>query len=146
MTDRKQMGRPTKPARPGTQVTIGLRVPAELKTRLETAAASEHRTLSQESERRLERSFKPDALFLDALNALGPHSLNPLGAGSQVRTMLQAVYGPDVSDVGQLLMNNLVLLRFSGSGKVKVRKADLERVKAAIREIEKAADLTHGKE
>jgi predicted transcriptional regulator len=51
-----------------TQVTISLRVPAELKARLEGRAAANHRNLSQEAERALERSFSPEALLEDAMS------------------------------------------------------------------------------
>ena len=50
-------GRPTKTAKPGTKASLGLKVTASLKSRLEEAAAASGRTQSQEAEYRLERSF-----------------------------------------------------------------------------------------
>jgi hypothetical protein len=140
-------GRASKAARQLKQVTIGLRVPAELRRQLESAATGQHRNLSQEAERRLAHSFEPGAMFVDALNALGPHR-NPLGAAAHVRTLLHAVYGPEVGDLGQTLMTGLALLRFAGGNgpRVTLRKGELDALKAAIRELEKAADPKHAKD
>jgi hypothetical protein len=65
------MVRPSKESEPGGQATISLRVPAELKARLEQRAAENHRNLSQEVERALVRSFDGDALLADALGLPG---------------------------------------------------------------------------
>jgi hypothetical protein len=54
---KKRIGRPTRPPKPGERVTLGLRVTAELKNRIEAAANEKGRSLSQEAEFRLERSF-----------------------------------------------------------------------------------------
>ena len=63
---------PQRPTKTDVQVTISLRVPAELKSRLEERAAANHRNLSQEAERALEHSFKPDSMIVDALSLLRP--------------------------------------------------------------------------
>jgi hypothetical protein len=59
---RKRMGRPTKPAVEGTRVSLGLRVTAEVKNKLEEAAIKSGRSISQEAELRIERSFEDDRL------------------------------------------------------------------------------------
>jgi TraY domain-containing protein len=56
-----RMGRPTKAPTPGERNHLGLRVTAELKQRLEQAAERAGRSLSQDVEMRLERSFDFDA-------------------------------------------------------------------------------------
>jgi hypothetical protein len=61
-TTRKRIGRPTKPPKPGERVTLGLRVTPEIKNKLEKAAMEKGRSLSQEAEFRLERSFEREAL------------------------------------------------------------------------------------
>jgi hypothetical protein len=58
----KRIGRPTKPPTPGERVALGLRVTADVKNKLEKAAVDNGRSLSQEAEFRLERSFEREAL------------------------------------------------------------------------------------
>ena len=58
-----RMGRPTRPPRPGERVTLGLRVTADLKRKLEKDALKNGRSLSQEAEIRLERSYDRDEIF-----------------------------------------------------------------------------------
>lgn len=53
----KRLGRPTKPATAGRRVSLGLRVTAEIKNKLDDAARASGRTQSHEAECRLERSF-----------------------------------------------------------------------------------------
>jgi len=60
-------GRPTKQAKPGTKASLGLKVTASLKARLEEAAAASGRTQSQEAEYRLERSFDRFDLLREVL-------------------------------------------------------------------------------
>jgi hypothetical protein len=58
----KRVGRPVKPA-PGTgRVALSLRVTSHMKRMLEHAAATSGRSLSQEAELRLERSFDHEAV------------------------------------------------------------------------------------
>ncbi len=60
----KGRGRPTKaPKRGETRVSLGLRVTAEVKRRLDAAAKKTGRSQSQEAEFRLERSFEHDDIF-----------------------------------------------------------------------------------
>lgn len=61
-------GRPTKAAPPGAKASLGLKVTASLKTRLEAAAEASGRTQSQEAEYRLERSFERQDLLVDLLS------------------------------------------------------------------------------
>lgn len=70
MTDKppKRMGRPTKPPVPGERVPLGLRVTAEIRTKLEEAAVKSGRSLSQEAEIRIEATFTRD-LFLAEFDA-----------------------------------------------------------------------------
>ena len=51
------MGRPNKPPVEGERNMLGFRVTAELKGRLMAAAKASGRSVSQEAELRLERSF-----------------------------------------------------------------------------------------
>ena len=64
------MARHKKEAEHDTQVTISLRVPIGLKTRLEKIASDQDRTLSAESERRLRRSLNATMLGEDAITAM----------------------------------------------------------------------------
>jgi hypothetical protein len=67
VSEKQRTGRPLKEHAAGTQVTITLQVPAELKLKLQAQAIRSNRTLSQEAQRRLERSFSAQALQEDAL-------------------------------------------------------------------------------
>ncbi|RVC57680.1 TraY domain-containing protein [Mesorhizobium sp.] len=62
MTEKKR-GRPTKAPTPGERVSLGLRVTAEMKERLDAEATKNGRSQSQEAEYRLERSFGDERLF-----------------------------------------------------------------------------------
>lgn len=59
----KKRGRPTKAPTPGERVSLGLRVTADMKDRIDGAAARNGRSQSQEVEYRLERSFADEGLF-----------------------------------------------------------------------------------
>ncbi len=61
-------GRPTKAPPPGAKASLGLKVTASLKARLEQAAEASGRTQSQEAEYRLERSFERQDLLVDLLS------------------------------------------------------------------------------
>jgi hypothetical protein len=61
----KRMGRPTKAPVEGERVPLGLRVTAEAKRKLAAAAIKSGRSISQEAELRIERSFQ--------MEELGPH-------------------------------------------------------------------------
>lgn len=52
------VGRPTKQPPPGKRASLGLKVTAETKRRIEAAARASGRTQSQEAEYRLEWSFE----------------------------------------------------------------------------------------
>jgi hypothetical protein len=54
------MGRPTKPPVEGERVSLGLRVTADIKRRLEAAAIKKGRSISQEAELRIEQSLRAD--------------------------------------------------------------------------------------
>jgi hypothetical protein len=58
----KRIGRPTKPPVEGERVPLGLRVTAAAKRKLEEAAIKSGRSISQEAELRIERSFDDDRL------------------------------------------------------------------------------------
>src|SRR5690349_20653663 len=66
---RKHTGRPTKPAEAGKPVSLGLKVTAGLKSRLDAAARQSGRTQSKEAELRLEQSFH-DEDRIDLVRAL----------------------------------------------------------------------------
>lgn len=63
----RRIGRPTKPPAPNERVPVALRVTPEIKIRLDTAASQGGRSLSQEAEIRLERSFEREDLLSEAL-------------------------------------------------------------------------------
>jgi hypothetical protein len=87
-------------------VMIGLRVPVELRKRLEERAAANHRNLSQECERALERSFSPEAMFVDCVAAMkGPESRKEIAL--YIHTMLRAFYGEAAGNAGLAMMRQL---------------------------------------
>ena len=59
---KKRMGRPTQPPVEGERVSLGFRVTAEVKRKLEAAAVASGRSISQEAELRIERSFAADSI------------------------------------------------------------------------------------
>ena len=59
MTEPKRIGRPLKDHPPGTMVTIGLQVPAELKAALQARAIAANRSLSKEAELILQDAQQP---------------------------------------------------------------------------------------
>jgi uncharacterized protein (DUF1778 family) len=63
----KRIGRPTKAPKPGERVSLGLRVTADIKQKLDEAAARSGRSQSQEAELRLERSFEREELLPEVL-------------------------------------------------------------------------------
>src|SRR5690606_4953266 len=126
----RQMTDGKKP-RPGEAI-LNMRMPAALKQRLDEVAGDNRRTLSAEVILRLERSFDPSAMIIDALNAMGPYR-NPLGASAHVRTIASAVYGDEIGDLGWWFVTNLALVRGLGQSgaKITLRQEDLDRLKAA---------------
>jgi hypothetical protein len=64
----RRAGRPTKPAPKDDKATLGIRATSKLKDQLLKAAESNHRSLSQEAELRLEQSFR-DQGYIDRLQA-----------------------------------------------------------------------------
>src|SRR5262245_29630464 len=70
MKSQRKIGAPPKrKPKPGERFQIGVRVTPEMKHRLEGAAESSGRSLSQEAELRLERSFDREDLVGDVLSA-----------------------------------------------------------------------------
>jgi hypothetical protein len=65
---RIRKGRPTKDPVPGQKMSLGLKVTAEVKWRLDRAARKSGRTQSQEAEMRIERSFDREALLSEVLS------------------------------------------------------------------------------
>jgi hypothetical protein len=61
--DTKRRGRPAKEPTEGERIPFSLRITADLKRDLEGAIAVSGRSLSQEAEYRLNRSFSDDSLF-----------------------------------------------------------------------------------
>ncbi len=64
---RTRRGRPTKAPPPGEKASLGLRVTATLKLRLEEEARRQGRSQSEEAEARIERTFDRQALVGEAL-------------------------------------------------------------------------------
>lgn len=65
---RRRPGRPGRAPVPGERVGLSLRVTPEVKASLDAAAASSGRSLSQEAEIRLERSFQNEELLPQLLD------------------------------------------------------------------------------
>ncbi len=82
----KRRGRPTKAPVEGARTSLGLRVTAQLKRRLDQAAAHSGRSQSQEAEFRLEQSFDRQDLFTDALT---------LAFGDQAARLLREILSSD---------------------------------------------------
>jgi len=62
-----RIGRPPKPPTSGEKVSLGLKVTANIKRRLDRAARESGRTQSQEAESRIERSFDREDLLSEVL-------------------------------------------------------------------------------
>jgi hypothetical protein len=142
------MARPTKAPKPGTQqVTVSLRVPVELKAALEERAAANHRNLSQEAERTLERSFSSEALFADVVRLVTQGSRAEdrfTDAAGWVRTLAHDVFGVRIGEVGFRLMQAMAVARMlTNTGMLHVHAAhpdDIEYFLAAIRELQGNTD------
>lgn len=67
MSTERKRGRPTKAPQTEGRVSLGLRVSAEIKRRLDAAAEVSGRSQSQEAEFRLERSFERQGLLREVL-------------------------------------------------------------------------------
>jgi hypothetical protein len=92
MAQRRYAGRPTTAARKGEKATLGIRASASLKTRLDRAAKENARSLSQESEIRLEQSFRDDEQIPAALRRI---------YGAQLAGLL-LLLGEVLRDVGSM--------------------------------------------
>lgn len=60
----KRTGRPLNQPEPGRRVSLGLKVTAEMKRRIDDAARRNGRTQSQEAEARLEQAFMMESFYL----------------------------------------------------------------------------------
>lgn len=135
------MVRPLKEAAAGTVVTIGMRVPAELKTAIEAEAAKHDRNLSQECERRLRRSLDVEALLADAFDRIraekGLWSLEAAATSSSVMQLaLREVYGGDIGGSGVRYLDWLQWAR-QPARRARGREG-LDAIKGEVREIEAA--------
>lgn len=92
---KKRIGRPTKKPRPGERVPLGLRITPDMKRKLERAALKSGRSLSQEVERRIERSLDVDNHLVIAHGA----RWSPL-LFSASRGQIWVGLGEDPSDYG----------------------------------------------
>jgi hypothetical protein len=108
-------GRPTKQPKSGEKASLGLKVTAEIKRRLEASARLSGRTQSQEAEWRLERSFDRQDLLSEFLEA---------SYGPQVAGLLLLLGGTlhDVASIARALpliarggMSQDVVKSFSGA-------------------------------
>lgn len=82
MTEPKRRGRPRKEPTSGDRVSLGLRVTAQTKNRLDEAAVASGRSQSQEAEFRLDRSFDRQDLLQESLQ---------LAYGAPMAQLLQAI-------------------------------------------------------
>jgi hypothetical protein len=122
------MPRPIKPADPTEQAAIGLRVPGALKSELEKAAAAADRSLSQEAERRLRRSFEPGALIEDAVAQIRDAGFRDIRRAHEIaHQALTLLYGKEAADTASVLFGHLQTAE---------DVAKLQRAKAMLREIE----------
>jgi hypothetical protein len=155
MIEVEKMARPTTPKEPGEQTTVSIRMDGELKTRLEERATANTRNLSQECSRALERSFSAADLFEDSLNLLQQKGLlQPMAAGGFAEYAMRRICGDEVGALAAWFGQNLALVRMmkhiSGTGivtEVAIRKPTLDRLKAAVRELEREGNVitTEGK-
>ncbi len=80
-----------KTPKPATRVSLGLKVTADLKNQLDSAARASGRTQSQEAEKRLEQSFRDQALLNQVLE---------LAYGNRLGGLLLLI-GQAMSDAGR---------------------------------------------
>ncbi len=91
-------GRPAKHPTEGKRIPLGLRVTAQIKQRLDDAAAKNGRSQSQEAELRLERSFERQDLLPETLAlAFGQEAGGLLMAAGMVMTTVGSDAGRDLS-------------------------------------------------
>ena len=67
MKSNNRIGRPTKQPKAGERMSLGLKVTADIKQRIDEAARNSGRTQSQEAELRLEHSFRQEDLLSETL-------------------------------------------------------------------------------
>ena len=67
---RRPRGRPALPPEAGKRHPLGIRTTAELKKKIEAAAAESGRSIAQEIELRLERSFDQDTMLARVIGRL----------------------------------------------------------------------------
>ena len=79
---KRKTGRPGREPEPGERVGLSLRVTPEMKRALDAAAESSGRSLSQEAEARLERSFQNEELLPQLLQ---------IARGRQLAAVLQII-------------------------------------------------------
>jgi hypothetical protein len=157
----ESMARPLKAPDPSTsQVTIGLRVPAELKAELEEAAKEQDRNLSQEAERRLRRSFEPNDLLQDAVDGMleqGGLLYQTEDTYAFLANAMGLLCGRDAAELAAGLAGVLGFInirevhRKHGRGdlanvKITFPKANLDALKEAIRKVERECVITTEKE
>jgi len=111
-------GRRTQAPTPGTKVSLGLTVTADLKARLDAEAARTGRTQSQEAQWRLELSFHQQDLLDEVLTlSYGPqtagilallgHALGALEKVAKANELTTDLHFPDAADAVEALMNGL---------------------------------------
>jgi hypothetical protein len=117
-------------------VMIGLRVPVELRKWLEERAAANHRNLSQECERTLERSFSPEALFVDTVAAMeGPEAHQKIA--EYLHAMAADVYGLAATNAGLAMMRQLSAWEMYGKHFVP-NQTDIDTCRTAIAALSEA--------
>ena len=99
--ERKPIGRPRLPPGEGKLHAIGIRTTREIKDLLQDAANSSGRSVAQEVERRVERSFQATELLNEALQMrYGPQGARFLGLVGQM--MLAAVVNAHIAEADWL--------------------------------------------
>lgn len=83
--ERKRVGRPTTPGKAGEKASLGVRVSPALKARLIWAAEENGRSLSQEAELRLERSFETESIH-HHIDAIVQHHIDEVKRSFQQQT------------------------------------------------------------
>jgi malate synthase len=118
---------------------IGLRVPVELRRQLEERAVANHRNLSQECQRILERSFSPEALFVDCVAALEAPANRLKRAGEFVRDMAEETYGPRIATIGCWLMRTMAMVE--AGGRLSINAEDIRFVRNLIMDLERKCEV-----
>jgi hypothetical protein len=107
MTGKRRAGRPTTAPKEREKATLGIRASADLKRRINEAAETNGRSLSQEAEVRLENSFRGERYLDDAMDlAYGPRGAVFLAAIGRALREVDRHSGPVIDWMDDAYMFN----------------------------------------